>query len=75
MIRRAALRRAVLMTFGIVLGKYDALAASQPEVVRGSKAPLVVDLDLWHSIEFKHKGRKVSVPVAEVFAALQGDGK
>lgn len=66
MTRRKAIRHAVLLAFGMVLGKFDSLSAQ----VRGSKAPLTVDLDQWNSILFKHKGKTVTVTVAEIFAAL-----
>lgn len=64
--RRKAIRSAVLLAFGMVLGRFDSVRAE----LHGSKAPLTVDLGQWHSILFKLGGKSVSVPVAEVFAAL-----
>ena len=59
-------RRAVLLAFGAALGKLDVLKAA----TRESTGLLTVDLSQWGGIQFKHKGRAVVIPVAEVFDAL-----
>lgn len=64
--RRDAVRRATLMVFGMSL--------QQMTVVQASPGQLTVDLDQWGEIVFKHRGKTVRVPVAEVFAAL-ADGR
>ncbi len=69
--RRTILRRAVLFTFGAVLGKFDILKAqgNKPPLGRGP-GQLTVDLAQWGGIIFKHKGRTVTIGMDEVFAAL-----
>jgi hypothetical protein len=62
MTRRMAVRQAALLAFGMALGKMDALKAEG--------GLLTVDLDQWGHIQFKHKGKTISVPVSEIFAAL-----
>lgn len=62
---KATTRRAVLLAFGAVMGKFNVLRASQD-----SQALLIVDLSQWRGIQFKHKGKSIVVPVAEVFDAL-----
>lgn len=62
MTRRTATRQAVMLMFGMTLGKMDVLDASGGQ--------LTCDLGQWSHIVFKHKGRVISVPVAEVFAVL-----
>lgn len=61
--RRESVRRAVLLVFGMALGKMDVLKAAGGQ--------LTVDLDQWGVVVFKHRGRTVQVPVAEIFEALQ----
>ena len=63
MTRRASIRRAVLIMLGMALGKLDALQASG--------GVLSCNLDQWDHITFTYKKREISVPVSEVFAALQ----
>lgn len=60
--RRAALKRATMLMFGLALGKMDALKASSGQ--------LTVNLDQWGEIVFTHGGKRIAIPVAEVFAAL-----
>lgn len=60
--RRKAIRQAVLMGIGMALGKMDALKAAGGQ--------LTVPLDQWQAIVFELKGKRITVPVAEVFAAL-----
>ena len=57
-------RRAILLIFGMTLGKLDAVSADSPG------GQLTVDLDQWAAVVFKHQGKVVTVSVAEVFAAL-----
>ena len=61
--RRHAIRQASLLAFGMALGKMDVLKASGGQ--------LTVDLGDWEHIVFKLAGKRISVPVAEVFKALQ----
>lgn len=69
--RRDVLRTAILTAFGIAGQRYDALA--QGTTPGGS---LTCALDQWQAFVFTYKGKKVSVPMAEVFAALsQAYGK
>lgn len=63
MTRRQTLRQATLFAIGMALGKMDSLKAEGGQ--------LTVDLNQWGSVVFKHKGRTVTVPVAEIFDALQ----
>lgn len=70
MIRRQALRSAVLTAFALALGKYDALAQGSGK--KGDPTGvLTVDLNQWAAIVFKHQGQTTVVPMAEVFAAIQ----
>jgi hypothetical protein len=64
--RRQALRRATLLMFGMALGKLDVIKASTPERC----GCLTINLDQWGEIVFTLHGRRISVPVADVFAAL-----
>ena len=71
MTRRATIRRAVLVAFGMVMGKFDALKATT--VLAGpqqSQAALTVDLDQWGALVFSHKGKKLTISSAEIFASL-----
>ena len=72
MTRRATIRRAVLVAFGMVMGKFDALkAASVPaQGPRQSQAALTVDLDQWGALVFTHKGKKLTISSAEIFQSL-----
>lgn len=63
MTRRRAVKHAVLLAFGMALGKMDVLKAAGGQ--------LTCDLDQWGTIVFKYRGQSVSVPVGEVFAALK----
>lgn len=63
--RRAALRRSVLLALGMALGNLDALKAQGGQ--------LTVDLNQWQEIVFKHRGKTLRVPVAEVFEALAAE--
>jgi hypothetical protein len=64
--RRDALKRATMLMFGMALGRMDVLKASTPERC----GCLTVNLDQWGEIVFTLHGKRISVPVAEVFAAL-----
>lgn len=66
MTRRQSIRQATLFAIGMALGKMDALKAEGGQ--------LTVDLNQWGSVVFKHKGKTVTVPVAEIFAALAAPG-
>jgi hypothetical protein len=61
--RRHAIRQASLLVFGMALGKLDVLKASGGQ--------LTVDLGQWEHVVFSLGGKRISVPVAEVFKALQ----
>ena len=50
MTRQGALRRLALLTFGLALGKLDALKAQGGQ--------LIVNLDQWQEVIFKHKGAR-----------------
>lgn len=62
MTRRLAVRNGVLLAFGMALGKLDTLKAQGGQ--------LTCDLDQWSTIVFTHRGKRVTVPVAEVFKAM-----
>jgi hypothetical protein len=62
MTRRGVVKMATLLAMGMALGKMDSLKAQGGE--------LTVDLNQWGVIVFKHKGKTIRVPVAEVFASL-----
>lgn len=62
MTRRQSLRRATLLGIGMALGKLDALKAENGQ--------LTVDLGQWSHVVFILNGKKIVVPVAEVFEAL-----
>jgi hypothetical protein len=61
--RRSAIRNASLLAFGMALGKLDALKANGGQ--------LTVDLGQWEHVVFTLHKKTISVPVAEVFRALQ----
>lgn len=61
---KATTRRAFLFAIGMALGKLDALKAEGGQ--------LTCDLNQWSHVVFKHKGKTITIPVADVFAALQG---
>lgn len=63
MTRRTAVRNGVLLAFGMALGKLDTLKAEGGQ--------LTCNLDQWSTIVFMHHGKRVTVPVAEVFKAMQ----
>lgn len=60
--RRKAIRHGVLFAIGCALGKLDTLKASGGQ--------LTCDLGQWSHVVFILGNRKITVPVAEVFAAL-----
>lgn len=66
MTRRQTIRSAVLLAVGMALGKLDTLKAEG--------GMLTVDLGQWSKVVFTLKGKRVEVPVAEVFASLQETG-
>ena len=71
MTRRATIRRAVLVAFGMVMGKFDALKAMTiPAGPRQSQAALTVDLDQWSALIFSHKGKTLTISSAEIFTSL-----
>lgn len=74
MTRRESVRRAALLTFGLVLGKFDALKAANSGQ-NMSKAQLSVDLGQWKEIIFSLHGKTVAVSVSEIYAALSDTTK
>ena len=64
--RRRAIKRAMLLAVGAIMGKFDSVQAKE------SEALLTVDLSQWRGVRFTHKGKTVIVPVAEVFDAVMG---
>lgn len=63
--RRQVIRKAVLMAIGMALGKMDAVKATA-----GPGGTLTVPLDQWGQVVFTLKGKRIVVPVEEVFDAL-----
>ncbi len=51
------------MIFGMALGKLDVLKAAGGQ--------LTVDLDQWSAVVFRHRGRTIQIPIAEIFEALK----
>ena len=74
MLSKAVTRRAVLLAFGAVMGKFNVLKV-KPVRAQASRADLSVNLDQWRAVVFQHKGKTVVVPVADVFDALVTDQK
>jgi hypothetical protein len=64
MTRRQAVRLATLFSVGMTLEKFDAVMSAKSGL-------LTVNLNDWHSVDFTLGGKVVSVPVAEIFRALQ----
>lgn len=62
MTRRHQLRTMFLFSIGMALGKLDALKADGGE--------LTVPLDQWQRVVFKYRGKKVVIPVSEIFTIL-----
>lgn len=62
--RRTAIRRAMLLASGMILGQMN-LASAQG-------AQLTVDLGQWSQVVFKFRGKTTTVPVADIFEALKG---
>jgi hypothetical protein len=60
--RRSSIRLAMLTGVGMALGKLDALTASGGQ--------LTVDLGQWEYVVFVLHGKKIVIPVTEVFKAL-----
>lgn len=60
--RRTSIRNAVLFAVGMALGKLDTLKAQE--------GMLTVPLDNWKTVVFQYKGKRVEVPVSEVFNAV-----
>ena len=73
MTRRVTIRRAVLIAFGMVMGKFDALKATSVKAQgpAQSKAALTVDLDQWGALVFSHKGKTLTISSAEIFESLE----
>lgn len=67
--RRTVLRQATLMAIGMAMGKLDVVKASNEK-----GGTLTVPLDQWGQIVFTLKGKKIVVPVEEVFDALANGG-
>lgn len=63
MTRRTAVRRAMLLGFGMALQKLDALHASE--------GLLTVDLNQWSHVVFKFGKKTIRVPMSEIFDALE----
>lgn len=63
MTRKEAIRFGVSFAVATALGKYDALAQDG--------GYLTIDLNQWRGVTFKLGGKKLMIPVAEVFAALE----
>lgn len=63
MTRRKAIQNGVLMALGMALGKMDVVKAN-------AAGQLTVPLDQWGAIVFQYRGKTVTVPVSEVFAAM-----
>lgn len=63
MTRKQLIRLGTLTMFSAALGKYDALAQNE-------KGVLSIDLGQWKGLVFELEGNIISVPVADVFAAL-----
>ena len=61
-------REALLATFGIPMGQFDALKP-------GPGISLRVPLDQWHAVTFQYRGKEVRIPVAEIFAAIAAKGE
>lgn len=62
--RRTAIRRAMLLASGIIMGQMTSAKAEA--------AQLTVDLGMWAGVTFKYRGKSVTVPVADIFEALKG---
>jgi hypothetical protein len=62
--RRTAIRRAMLLASGVIMGQMTAAKAEA--------ALLTVDLGLWAAVQFKFHGKTTTIPVAEIFEALKG---
>jgi len=63
--RRGTLKKILLLSFGMALGKLD--------VFHAAGGQLTCDLNQWSHVVFLFKGKRISVPVAEVFEALAED--
>lgn len=63
MTRRESIRNATLLAVGMALGKLDVLHAQGGQ--------LMVDLNQWDHVVFTLKGKKIAVPVNEIFDSLQ----
>lgn len=64
--RRTMIRTGTLFAIGMALGKMDSLSAAGGQ--------LTCDLSQWSHVVFKYKGKTVTVPVSEVFAAVSSVG-
>lgn len=64
--RRQAIKRATLMATAMALGRMTLLKAQD-----GPGGELRVPLDQWAYIVFERHGKRIRVPVDEVFRALQ----
>lgn len=60
--RRRFLKRGMFLGVAMALGKMDLLKAEG--------GTLTVPLDQWGQVIFVRKGKKISVPVDEIFASL-----
>ncbi len=60
---KSTTRRAFLFAIGMALGKLD--------VLKASNGLLTVDLSQWQAVVFKLGKQTVSVPVADIFAAIR----
>lgn len=62
--RRDALRRAVMLSLAMILGKLD--------VVHAQRGVLTVDLNQWRDVHLKLGEEVIEISVREIFDALKG---
>lgn len=61
--RRTAIRRAMLLSSGMLMG--------QMTLAKAQGTQLTVDLGQWSQVVFKYRGKSTAVPVGEIFEALK----
>ena len=62
--RRQSLRKLMLCSLGMALG------SNITKVLHAQSGTLTCDLGQWGQVVFMYKGKKITVPISEVFAAL-----
>ncbi len=62
MTRRDSIRSVVFTAVGILIGRFES--------VQAAPGTLVIDLDQWQTITFKHRGKTLAVSMSEAFEAL-----